>query len=345
MRTDSPRAPAPNGAAPSVEGLFAVVVNWNGGTEQNLVCVRSLVEQGVPEGRIVFVDNASVDGSREAVDGAHPRLVRIDNGSNLGFGEAANQGAELALERGASAIVFVNNDLRFPSEERTLEVLVRALALDAGLGAVGPRVLFDDGTERVWCAGGRIDHRQNISTLLGNGEPDGPDWRRTFDVDYVAGCALVVRADVLRSVGLFDASYFAYMEDVELGKRIRAAGHAVRTVGEVRAYHAPSSATGGGYGAQRKWMQGLNSVRYLREHGGVREWARFAAFDVLSLPIVLAARSRRGEGRAALAKAKGIWDGLLGRRVTAEGLRPGASRLWPDVAERDAEGATDDSRP
>lgn len=328
---------------PSLDGLFAVVVNWNGGAEQNLVCLRSLVEQGVAEDRIAFVDNGSVDGSREAVDAAHPGLIRIDNASNLGFGEAANQGAGAALERGASAVIFVNNDLRFPDDERTLGRLADALREDGRLGAVGPRVLYDDGSERVWCAGGRIDHRQNISTLLGNLEPDGPGWRRTFDVDYVAGCALVVRADVLREVGLFDASYFAYMEDVELGKRIRAAGHAVRTVGEVRAYHAPSSATGGGYGARRKWMQALNSVRYLREHGGVREWARFAVYDVLSLPFVFVARARRGEGRAVVAKAKGIWDGFLGRSVTADRLQPGASRLWRDVAQRDASAAADES--
>lgn len=312
----------------SLSGVHAVVVNWNGGAEDNLRCLGSLVAQGLDASRIVFVDNGSTDGSREAVAAAFPSSPRVENGGNLGFGEGANQGASLALEQGAEAVLFVNNDLRFPEDEPVIEALCRALDADPGLGMCGPRVLFDDDTGRVWCAGGRLDHRQNLSTLLGNGEPDGDRWRRTFDVDYIAGCALLARAEVLRSVGLFDAGYFAYMEDVELGLRVRRAGHAVRTIGEVHALHAPSSATGGGYGARRKWMQGVNSVRFLRAHGGAREWSRFVLFDVLTLPPLLAVRGLRGEGRAVLAKGKGILDGLLGRSVTAEALEPGRSWLW-----------------
>ncbi len=314
---------------PTLERLWAIVVNWNGGVEDNRRCLRSLVDQGVPQERIVFVDNASADGSREAVSADFAALERIDNDTNLGFGEAANQGARRAFEHGASAVVFVNNDLRFPADERVLGALVTALAGDARLGMVGPRVLFDDGTERVWCAGGRLDFRQNLSTLLGNGDPDGPRWQHEADVDYIAGCALVMRRAVLEEVGLFDADYFAYMEDVELGLRVRDAGWGVKVIGGSRAYHAPSSATGGGYGARRKWMQALNSVRFLRQHGRPRHWLRFLVFDVATLPILIIARTIRGDGTAALAKARGIWDGLLGRRVTAAALEPGASRLWP----------------
>ena len=89
--------------------VFAVVVNWNGGDE-NLACLASLRAQGLPEERIVFVDNASEDGSRERVHERHPGLVRIDNEENLGFGGGANLGAERALALGAEAVLFLNND-------------------------------------------------------------------------------------------------------------------------------------------------------------------------------------------------------------------------------------------
>lgn len=310
------------------DGLWVVVVNWNGGEEDNLRCLGSLLEQGVPAERIAFVDNASQDGSREAVAGAVPGLAHIDNDRNLGFGEGANQGARLALERGATAVAFVNNDLRFAQGSGVLRALCAALDEDARLGFVGPRVLHDDGSDRIWCAGGRQDHRQNVSTLLGFGEPDGPDWQVTRDVDYVVGCALVVAAPALREVGLFEASYFAYMEDVELGLRARRAGWGVRVFGAHAAYHAPSSATGGGYGARRKWMQALNSVRFLKAHGSFMHWLRFALYDVATLPVLLLLRAPRGEGRAVLAKGKGLLDGLRGKRVTAEALEPKNGWLW-----------------
>lgn len=323
---------APSSAGPVWEGLFAVVVNWNGGAKDNLRCLGSLIADGLDEARIVVVDNGSDDGSREAIDEAFPNLVRIDNGANLGFGEAANRGARLALERGASAVIFINNDLWVPEGEGTLQRLARALDDDSELGMVGPRVLVggEDGmeTQRIWCAGGRLDFRQNLSTLLGFNEPDGAPWDTTRDVDYVVGCALVVRRAVFEEVGYFTAEYFAYVEDVEFGLRAREAGWGVRVIGEVRAFHVPSSATGGGYGARRKWMQALNSVHFMRQYGTPLRWLKFGLYDIATLPPLVVWRALRGDLRPALAKAKGLWDGFLGRRVTAEALRPGASRLW-----------------
>lgn len=308
------------------DGLFAVVVNWNGGAG-NLACLRALIElEGLPAARIVFVDNASTDGSRAAVAAAFPALTFLDHTENLGFGEAANRGAEAALARGARAVAFVNNDLTFPGG--TLARLAAALDGDPALGIVGPLVLYADEPARVWCAGGRLDHRQNLSTLLGHGAPLAPEFSVERDVDYVAGCALVARASVLADVGLFDASYFAYHEDLELCLRARRAGHRVRVIGGVAAYHAPSSATGGGYSPRRKWMMGLNSVRFLRRYGTARTWLRFVVFDVLSLPPLLVVGVFDGRWRGVLAKALGIAEGLLGRRVTAARLEPGASRLW-----------------
>ena len=314
--------------APGASGTWAVVVNWNGGGAQNLACLRSLVGQGVEAGRIIFVDNASTDGSRQEVAAALPGLVHVDNDANRGFGEAANQGATLALESGAEAVFFVNNDLRFEDGEPCLAGLEETLESEPRIGMVGPRILFDDGTSRVWCAGGRLDYRQNLSTLLGHKQPDGPRWQESRPVDYIPGCALLAGRECLLDVGLFDASYFAYMEDVDLGLRARERQWSVRLRGDLRALHAPSSSTGGGYGARRKWMQGVNSVRFLKAHGRVLPWARFLVFDVLTLPLALLLRGCRGEAGGVLAKAKGILDGLAGRKVTAKALEPGSSRLW-----------------
>ncbi|MEZ6017247.1 MAG: glycosyltransferase family 2 protein [Planctomycetota bacterium] len=311
------------------DALFAVVVNWNGGAD-NLVCLRSLIElEGLPPERIVFVDNASRDGSRAAVAAAHPGLVFIDHTQNLGFGEGANAGARAALTRGAAAVVFVNNDLTFPGG--TLRGLAAAFDAEPRLGIAGPLVLFRDpegAPSRVWCAGGRLDHRQNLSTLLGHGAPVDDAWRRERAVDYVAGCALMASRALLSEVGLFDASYFAYHEDLELGLRARRAGFDVRTYGRLTAYHAPSSATGGGYSPRRKWMMGLNSVRFLRRYGGAAAWGRFVLFDVLTLPPLFALGLVNGRWRGVAAKALGIFDGARGRRVTASRLEAGSSWLW-----------------
>jgi len=174
----------------------------------------------------------------------------------------------------------------------------------------------------MFCAG------PNLSRLLGYRQPDGPRWRQVLAVDYIPGCALLARRAVLEEVGLFEEAYFAYMEDVELGLRASQAGWGVWCVGDVACEHAPSSSTGGGYSARRKYMNGVNSVHFLRRHGTAGRWMTFALWDVLLLPLVWLAGLPRGRGRAVAAKALGIWHGMQGRHITARDLEPGGTLLW-----------------
>jgi GT2 family glycosyltransferase len=305
--------------------VAAIVVNWNGG-EQNLACIRSLFANGLGPGEVFFVDNGSVDGSRERVEREFPGLALIANAENRGFGEASNQGADAALARGARALFFVNNDVVL--EAGVLARLSEELEREPRVGIVGPRVLYAHERTRVWCAGGMLTWRQNLSTLLGHGAPDGDIWRATRDVDYVAGCALLARSELIQQIGSFDARYFAYMEDVDLCLRAKAAGALVRIVGAVAAYHASSSATGGGYNPRRKYMMGVNSIWFLRRHASWVQWLRFVAFDVLTLPFLWCAGLFQGRAKSVLAKGWGIVDGLRGKRVTAEAIREGSSWLW-----------------
>jgi GT2 family glycosyltransferase len=308
-----------------LSAIFAVVANWNGGAE-NLECLRSLAAQGLSEAQIVFVDNGSQDGSLALVRERHPGLRLIENRTNLGFGEAANQGAVRALDLGARAVFFVNNDAVLPPG--TLARLAAELDARPKAGIVGPRVLYKADPARIWCAGGLLTWRENLSTLRGHLEPDAPQWRETREVDYVPGCALLARKELLAQVGMFDPQYFAYMEDVDLCLRAQRAGFEVWLVGDAAVLHATSQATGGGYNPRRKYMMGVNSIWFLRRHASASGWLRFLVFDVASLPFLWFAGVFRGRGKAVAAKALGILDGLRGKRVTAEAIREGAGWLW-----------------
>mgnify|MGYP002631567659 CR=1 FL=1 len=295
--------------------IYAVVVNWNGGTDMNRDCIESLVAEGITPERIVFVDNASTDGSLEEIRERYGRLVILENSANLGFGEAANQGAQQALDAGADAVYFINNDLVL--EPGSLARLVLFLSEYPDVGICGPRVLDRQDPDRVWCAGGLLTWRENLSTLRGHKKLDGPLYQNLMEVDYIPGCALLMRAKVLWDIGGFDAAYFAYMEDVDLCVRAKKAGYKVVLVGEASCLHASSSSTGGGYNPRRKYMMGVNSIWFLKQHGGPLAWLRFLLFDVLSLPLLFLYGLSQGNARAVLAKARGIFHGLRGRRVTA----------------------------
>lgn len=303
----------------------AVVVAWNSG-DSLARAVASLVEAGITPGRIVVVDNASRDGAVGGAEADHPGLVVLRNPVNAGFGAAANQGATAALDGGADQVLFLNDDAWFPPGE--LSRLCAVLESNPRLGLVGPRVLLPGDPPRVWAAGGLRGGGPNLSTLRGHGRPDGPAFEESVGVDYLPGCALLVTRAAWEDLGGFEESYFAYMEDVELGVRAHAAGWQPLCVGQSRCFHEASSSTGGGYTARRKYMNALNGVHFLRSHGRPGEWVRFALLDVLALPLVWLIGLLSGRGRAVTAKGLGIWHGLIGRRMSPELLEPGGTALW-----------------
>ena len=309
----------------SRDDVWAVLVNWNGG-DRNLVCVESLLGAGLPADQIVFVDNGSSDGSLELVRAEHPGLSFVAHEQNNGFAAASSVGAEVALEAGAEAVFFVNNDVLLLDD--CLDRLVHALSEEPRVGMVGPRVLFQRERSRVWCAGGRVAWRGNILTLIAHGEDDGPEWELEREVDFVAGCALLARRELLLQVGCFSPEWFAYFEDADLGLRASREGWSSRVIGKAACLHDASASTGGGYSPRRKYMMGVNSIWFLRSYGTPTRWARFLFFDVLTFPFALLLGLISGEVKGVLAKAVGILEGVSGRRVTAERIEPGAGPFW-----------------
>jgi len=301
-----------------IESTWAVVLNWNGG-ESNLACIRSLVGEGLSPERIVFVDNASSDGSRELVLRTFPGLDSITNERNLGYGHGTNRGIERALAQGAALVLLVNNDVTL--SPGALGRLVAAREEEPRSGILGPRIVFASDPALLWAAGGRITFRRNMSTLLGHRRKDGPRYRRTREVDYVPGCAMLVRREVFEAVGLLEGAYFAYHEDVEFCLRARERGFPTLLAGEALALHDAHHSTGGGYNVHRKYMMGVNTIWFLRRNGTPGRWASFVLFDVCTLPFAYVLRALRGEGAAVIAKARGIRDGLRGERVSEERLR------------------------
>jgi N-acetylglucosaminyl-diphospho-decaprenol L-rhamnosyltransferase len=220
--------------------ISAVIVNFNAGPHL-LDCVRSLKGEGVDE--IVVADNASTDGSTEAVMRAEPSVVVQRTGGNLGFGAGANRGAAHAS---GDVLLVMNPDTVV--EPGMVKVLVEALDRDRGIGIIGPRVENPDNTlypsARAFPAlGDAIGH-----AFLGFVWPANRfsrrykmlDWDHATgrDVDWVSGTAMMVRREAWDALGGFDEGYFMYVEDVDLCWRAWQAGWRVSYEPAARVVHA-----------------------------------------------------------------------------------------------------------
>jgi GT2 family glycosyltransferase len=197
-----------------------IVVNRDGG-DSLFDLLASLERQTGIDLSIVVVDNASRDTERERLAREAPEARVVSFSRNLGFAAAANEG--IARTRSAFVLV-VNNDAVLASDYAAR--LAARLALDERLAAVQGLVLERQG-ERVDTAGIEWTHRGEAVPVLG-----GADAKRTpkdaFEVPGVSATAALFRREALVDVAphgrVFDDSFFAYYEDVDLSLRLARAG-------------------------------------------------------------------------------------------------------------------------
>lgn len=304
----------PSEAAPPL-GTVAIILNWNG-AEDTMRCLDALSRSRPVPSRVIVVDNGSTDDSRALIRSRYPETQLIESERNLGYAGGINLGIRAALEAGAHNLLLLNNDVEIDPD--CISRLEAGLEGDERIGAAGPIILNQQMDNRIWAAGGELSAMENITRLRGFGQVMNGQFRQDENVDYLPGCVLLVRRKAFEQVGLFKESYFCYMEDVDFGRRLVEQGYTNRLISTALAYHRPSSSTGGGYSPARKYMNAVNSVHFLRRHGTLRSWLGFFLFDVIGMPAAFVMASVHGRPGAALAKLRGIFDGLRGVKVTPD---------------------------
>ena len=183
-----------------------------------------------------------VDNGRQARDRLGGRDVElIVSGDNLGFAGGMNVGIRRGLELGADAVLILNDDVVV--EPDFVGPLAAALAADRRLGAVQPKLLLPgDDPVRVNSVGVVLG-ADGAGRDIGFGEPDGPEFSGDREIEAFTGGAVLLRADFLREVGLFDERFFLYYEDVDLALSGAERGWRYRCITSSRVVHQGSVST------------------------------------------------------------------------------------------------------
>jgi GT2 family glycosyltransferase len=260
--------------------VAAVVLSWNG-REDTLACLRSLEREDVD---VIVVDNASSDGTADAVTGAEV----IRNERNLGYAGGMNVGIRAAFERGADAVLLLNNDVEV--ERGAVAALVEALN---GSGAVCPLVVFADDPERVWYAGASFDPRRGYNGRHRTQIPAG-----VAETERICGAAVLVPRATMDRIGVFDEELFAYIEDADWSLRVREAGLPLLVTPASRVRHKVSASTGGQGSPDAIYYSLRNLLRVSERHaplGPVGTWRRrITALAAFAAQALLGRRRRAG---------------------------------------------------
>jgi|GEM_PF-705231 predicted O-linked N-acetylglucosamine transferase (SPINDLY family)/GT2 family glycosyltransferase len=183
-------------------------------------CFAALADQRDACLETIVVDNASNDRTAELLQRLDGAIV-LRNARNVGFLEAANQGAARARGR---HILFLNNDAIVHAG--ALCQAARRLDADGTIGAVGGRIVLGDGTLQE---AGCIAYRDGSTLGYGRGQdPHAPAFAFLRDVDFCSGAFLMLRRTLWQDLGGFDPVFApAYYEDTDLCLRIQDAGYRV----------------------------------------------------------------------------------------------------------------------
>jgi GT2 family glycosyltransferase len=210
--------------------IAVVIINWNNYLHSRN-CIRSLNDSSINDFDIILLDNASVDGSGEKLKDEFNDIVFLKTASNLGFTGGNNIGIQYALDNQYEFILMLNNDVFV--DQNFIYNLKNYLDFHLDVGAVQPLIYQHPERTKVWNGGGFFNRflAKSYSNRTFNGSI-GPK-----EINWITGCAFMVRASVFRETGLLNEKYFAYHEDVDLSFKIRGAGYKLVFIPQAVIYH------------------------------------------------------------------------------------------------------------
>jgi GT2 family glycosyltransferase len=221
--------------------LSIVIVTYNSASQID-ACLASLsAHPPSVDHETLIVDNASPDGTAEAVRQRWPGVRVIDAGANVGFARANNVGIR---QTSGDLVLLLNPDTVVPAG--ALDTLIASLDARPDAASVGPRLVDASGRAEL-SFGAMIGPLAELrQKLLVTGADCGAPFvgsyvnrltRRAREVDWVSGACLLVRRADAEAAGLLDERYFMYAEDVDFCAAIRARGRRVLFTPDAQVVH------------------------------------------------------------------------------------------------------------
>jgi len=242
------------------------------GLEMLRNCLQSICAQTRDlDFEIIVVDNVSTDGAVQMVTTEFPNVRLIRNSERHGFGHNQNIG----IKNSVGEYIFIYNDDTL-MHDNALATLCNFLDNHPKVGLVGPRLLNSDGSLQMSCYRFPSPLRCiNENLLLTAAFPDSTifgdyrNWKHDTarEVDFVIGAAMLVRKEVIDTVGMFDELFFMYAEETDWQMRIKKAGWQIMLCPDAQITHLGGQSSEGVKDQQFCEFQN-SSAKLIKKHYG-----------------------------------------------------------------------------
>ncbi|MCE9529634.1 MAG: glycosyltransferase family 2 protein [Planctomycetes bacterium] len=291
--------------------IAIIVLNFNGWDDTRL-CLRSLADLNTPA-TIVLVDNASTDDRLAEFRQEFPRIHTLRNAVNGGWAGGNNTGIRYALDRGADWLLLLNNDTTVAPQ--LIDSLLAAARAHPTFGILGPVIAFMDEPDTVMTDGCNFNHparegffqRQPVELT----EPPA-----LAEVEIVNGCAMMLSANVPRTIGLIDERFFLIHEESDYCLRARAAGFRCGVVGSTLVWHKGSSSFKRSGRKMQRYYDARNLFllldKHVDDHPPGRNWLSSMTTYLRYVYHRYCLERENGSQESADAVVNGLCDALAG---------------------------------
>lgn len=277
-----------------------IILNWNGG-EDVIECLKSVKDIDYPDYEVLVVDNGSTDNSVEEIRNSFPDIKLIQNHENLGFAGGNNVGIRAAI---GDYVMLLNDDTVVGKS--ILKNLVKAMESNENIGIAGPMILYYNEPDKIWCAGSKLNF--GYTSHIGKGL-NKELFNKSYFVDYIAGCTMLIKKEVIDKIGLLDSEYFFYAEDADFCLRAKSAGYECLYVPSPTVWHK----------ATQEWITNPTQAYYHMQTSiifarknltGLKKVIFIASQFLLILPYNSFRVIHKGDCRLIKYLLKGLKDGI-----------------------------------
>ncbi len=146
-------------------------------------------------------------------------------------------------------ILLLNNDTVVDKE--FLVEMLKVSESNNEIGIIGPKIYYYDEPNRIWFARGKISWKFCRGQNIGYNEIDTGQYDKIAEVEYVSGCAFLIKKEVIDKIGLLDSRFFLYFEEIDWTLRASKLGYQSVFVPNGKIWHKVSKSGGGIKGKSR----------------------------------------------------------------------------------------------
>ena len=211
-----------------------IIVNWKQ-YELTKSCLSTLKSSKFNDFQIILIDNESNQKDLNDLKNQFDQVKTFTSEKNLGFTGANNIGINYAIKNQFEYVMLLNNDTEI--DKNFINPLLEAFQKYNKLGAVQPVIMNFYQNKKVWNAGGNLNKFFGYTSVIKK-----PKYINR-KIDWITGCCILIKTEVIKKVGLLDENFFAYYEDVDWSIRIKKAGYDLAVVKSSLIYHHGSKAS------------------------------------------------------------------------------------------------------